>query len=100
MKGEDRIRKSNLIENQLQELQEETANLRTERQLEKKCNLNQVNFVDNDEGKAEEYTEEYNALGYVMNNPRYNNNSNWRNNNYWNNNANINPRWKNDLSYF
>ena len=62
-------------------MQEELAKLKTERQLEKKQNPNQVNFIDNDEGKAEEYTGECNVLGYNMNNPRYNNNSNWRNNN-------------------
>ena len=89
MTDEDQICKSNFLENQVQVLQEELAKLKTERQLEKKKNPNRVNFIDNDEGKVEYYTEECNAFGYNMNNQRYNNNSNWQNNNY-NYNANMN----------
>ena len=96
MTDEDRIRKSNFLENQVQELQEELAKLKTEKQLEKKRNPNQVNYVDNDEGKDENYTEDCNAFGYNMNNQRYNNTSNWRNNNY---NRNTNSQWQTDRNY-
>ena len=99
MTDEDQIRKSNFLENQVQELQEELAKLKTEKQLEKKRNPNQVNFVDNDEGKAENYPEDCNDFGNNLNNQRYNNNSNWRNNNNYNRNTNMNPQWQNDRTY-